>query len=423
MRLRRVYGVVFRKELRELSRDRRSLFWLFAPPIILPGLAICAALFIGTQALRIVRNGFPVTVQNGDHAPGLVQEFEQDDSTYLVGLPPDPNADPFDNALVVVVVPDDFQQKLDSGQTATLQVLTHDNSLITYLAQGAVRSVIGRYKEKLLDRRLATFGLTRTWLDPIAVNEGRRSPSNAVAVASGDGKNGGPSLLATIFLPLAVTSWLIGGGMGLIMDTTVGEKERQTIENVLVTPASRVGIVLGKLTVVFIASVAVMGLWLAEGVILNGLSAAGPKLLASDSLTSTQTLDILLNSGGNVLGLVATLIVLVVPFIVMLNGLVMAWCARAANYREANLFMVLMQLGLPASILLTIFSLPATVGTPVYAIPFFGTIVAIRDLFSGTLPTLGLIVNVVSGLLYAALGVGLAAWVFNKEWSLTRGLQ
>jgi hypothetical protein len=174
---------------------------------------------------------------------------------------------------------------------------------------------------------------------------------------------------------------------------------------------------------VFIASVAVMGLWLTEGVILNGLSAAGPKLLESDSLTSTQTLDILLNGGGSVLGLVAALIVLVVPFIVMLNGLVMAWCARAANYREANLFMVLMQLGLPASILLTIFSLPATVGAPVYAIPFFGTIVAIRDLFSGTLPTLGLMINVVSGLFYAALGVGLAAWVFNKEWSLTRGLQ
>jgi sodium transport system permease protein len=423
MRLRKVFGVVLRKELRELSRDRRSLFWLFAPPIILPALAICAALFIGTQALRIMRDGFPVAVQNGDHAPGLVQELEQDDTTYLVDLPPDPDADPFDDALVVVVVPDDFQQKLDSDQTATLQVLTRDHSVITYLAQGAVRSVIGRYKEKLLDRRLAAYGLTRTWLDPIAVSEGRRAPSNAVAVVGGDGKNGGPGILATIFLPLAVTSWLIGGGMGLIMDTTVGEKERQTIESILVTPASRVGIVLGKLTVVFIASVAVMGLWLTEGVILNGLSAAGPKLLESDSLTSTQTLEVLLNGGGSVLGLVAALIVLVIPFIVMLNGLVMAWCARAANYREANLFMVLMQLGLPASILLTIFSLPATVGVPVYAIPFFGTIVAIRDLFSGTLPTLGLTINVVSGLFYAALGVGLAAWVFNKEWSLTRGLQ
>jgi hypothetical protein len=101
----------------------------------------------------------------------------------------------------------------------------------------------------------------------------------------------------------------------------------------------------------------------------------------------------------------------------------MAWCAHAANYREANLFMILMQLGLPASILLTIFSLPAAVSTPVYALPFLGTIVAIRDLFSNTLSMTGLIVNVIGGLVYATFGVGLAAWVFNREWSLTRGLQ
>jgi hypothetical protein len=120
---------------------------------------------------------------------------------------------------------------------------------------------------------------------------------------------------------------------------------------------------------------------------------------------------------------VVVLLILIVPFIVMLNGVVMAWCSRAANYREANLFMVLLQLGLPASILLTIFSLPATVSTPVYAIPFFGTIVAIRDLFSNTLPAVGLVINVVAGLIYGAVGIGLAAWVFNREWSLTRGLQ
>jgi hypothetical protein len=107
----------------------------------------------------------------------------------------------------------------------------------------------------------------------------------------------------------------------------------------------------------------------------------------------------------------------------MLNGLVMAWCARAANYREGNLFMVLLQLGLPATILLTIFSLPATVGGPIYAIPFLGTIIAIRDLFSNALPTTGLIINVTSGLIYAVGSIMIAAWVFNKEWALARGLQ
>ena len=424
MRLRQVYGIVFRKELRELLRDRRSLFWLFAPPIILPGLALCAGLFIGTQALRIANEGFPVAVQNGEFAPGLIEQFEQDDATYLVELPPDPDADPFEEALVVIVVPENFQDQIAKGETATLRLLTRDNSVITHLARGAARGVIGSYKEKLLDQRLTAQGLTRDWLSPIQVSEGQRAPSGSVGVVGSDDENtSGPGLLATIFLPLAVTSWLIGGGMGLILDATVGEKERQTIENLLVTPASRIGIVLGKLTVVFIASIAVMSLWMTEGMALNALSVAGPKLLESEALTRTETLDILLKSGDDVAGLVVALALLIVPFIVMLNGVVMAWCARAANYREANLFMVLTQLGLPGSILLTIFSVPAEVALPVYALPFFGTIVAIRDLFSSTLSTTALVVNIAAGLIYAALAVGLAAWVFNKEWSLTRGLQ
>jgi sodium transport system permease protein len=303
-----------------------------------------------------------------------------------------------------------------------VRVITRDSSVLTFLAQGAVRGVISRYSDDLLSQRLKQNGLTRDWLNPIQVNEGRRASSTTVG-GGGDEKDGGSNILATIFLPLAVTSWLVGGGIGLILDTTVGEKERQTIENLLVTPASRVGIVLGKLTVVFIASIVVMGLWLTEGLLLNTLSAAGPKLLKADSLSPAQTLDIVMNSTGNVFGLVVVLLVLILPFIVTLNGLVMAWCARAANYREGNLFMVLLQLGLPATILLTIFSMPATVNVLVYGIPFLGTIVAIRDLFSSALPTSGLILNVISGAIYGALSIWLAAWVFNREWSLTRGLQ
>jgi sodium transport system permease protein len=228
--------------------------------------------------------------------------------------------------------------------------------------------------------------------------------------------------MSTLFLPLVITSWMLGGGIGLIVDTTVGEKERQTIENLLVTPASRAGIVMGKMSVVFIASLAVLGLWLTEGLLLNALGAAAPTLSELESPGLGQIITVLLQSSGDVVGLVLALLALVVPFTVLLNSLVIAWCTYAANYREANLFMILLQLALPSSVLLTVFSLPARVGLYVYAIPFFGSIVAIRDLFGSTLSPLGLAVNLVSGIIYAALSVWLAAWVFDQEWSLTRGI-
>lgn len=416
--------IVFRKELRELFRDRRALFWLFAPPIILPGIAVCAAVFIGTQAVRIAQEGVPLYVENAEAAPELMAYFEDADGVYLVEAPPNPEEDPFGEAAIILAVPDDFQAQLDSGETATLKLITKDNALVTFIAQAAVRGVIQDYSNSILDQRLAEKGITEAWLNPISIGEAKRSSSGSVVGASGgdsDEDEGGNNLAATIFLPLAVTSWLLGGGMGLILDSTVGEKERQTIENILVTPVNRISVVLGKMTVVFIASMMVMGMWLTEGMLLNGLSTASTDLATDTS--PTQVFTTVLEGGTNILGLIAVLLVMIIPFTIMLNALVMAWCAYAANYREANLFMALVQLGLPATILLTIFSLPPEVAHIFYGLPLFGTIVGIRDLFSGNLPTVGLIINFVTSIGYSAGAIWFAAWVFGREWSLTRGLQ
>jgi sodium transport system permease protein len=421
MRFRKVYRIVFRKEFRELLRDRRSLFWLFAPPIILPGLAICAGLFIGTQIIRIASDGFPIVIENGEQAPDLVKRFQEEDGIEVLELPSD-SPDRFGEAVMIVTIPEDFQQQLSETGTASIQLTTKDDSIISFFGKSVVKGVIQAYSDDLLDSRLAELGLNRDWLNPITIGE-RRIASTATVTGEGEGDEGGRSIVATIFLPIAVTSWLLGGGMGLVLDATVGEKERQTIENLLVTPASRMGIVMGKMTVIFIASMAVMSLWLGEGLLLNAFSVAGPELAEAENLSMTDAIKTVLTSGEGILGLVVALLLLVIPFTVMLNALVMSWCAYAANYREANLFMALVQLGLPASVLLTIFSLPPVVSGVVYGIPFFGTIVAIRDLFSSTLPTQGLIVNVISGMVYAAGSVWLAAWIFGREWSLTRGLQ
>lgn len=427
MRFSQVYRIVFRKEFRELRRDRRSLFWLFAPPIILPGIAICAGIFIGTQVIRIASDGFPIIIQNGEAAPELVERFEDEKGIQVLEAPPE-GEDPFAEAIMIVSIPDDFQTQIDQNGTANIRLLTSDDSIISIFSRSAVRGVIDVYNNELLDQRLADNGYTRDWLTPITVGERRVTATEAAAAVQGDDSLGeededGTNALATIFLPLAVTSWLLGGGMGLVLDTTVGEKERQTIENLLVTPASRIGIVLGKMTVVFLASMAVMSLWLVEGMLLNSLSTAGPELADTPNLGPIEAIKIILNSGGNVFSLIGALLLLIVPFTIMLNAMVMSWCAYAANYREANLFMALIQLGLPASVLLTIFSLPPDVAEWFYAIPFFGTIVAIRDLFSNALSTEAAIINAVSGLIYATGAVYLAAWIFGKEWSLTRGLQ
>jgi len=412
-----VYRIVFTKEMRELLRDRKTLFWLLAPPIILPAIALIAAIFIGSQTARYVTQGFPVTIVNGGAAPGLLASLKRSNAL-IVTESNDPNAAQAANASpITLIIPDSFQHNLETTGAAHMTLIQHDSAFSTTLALGAVRSEITGYNNTLVDQRLQSAGHDRAWLSPITVEE-TQATSNSSSVASQ--QNALNTGVGAIFLPLALTSWLIGGGLGLIVDTTVGEKERQTIESLLVTPASRVGMVLGKLTAVFIASLVVMGMWLAEGLFLSVITQAGPQLLGAQGISASEVLTVLAQSGRDVGSLIVILMLLFIPFVIVLNGLVMAFCSVASSYRESNGFLFLLQLALPAMVLLSIFSIGPDAGAGWYAAPILGTIIAIRDLFSQTLSTNKLLLSVGSTSFYAVLAIALVSYIYSREWALSR---
>lgn len=412
-----VFRVVFAKEMRELLRDRKALFWLLAPPIILPAIALVAVAFIGTQTAHYITQGFPIVIINGKAAPGLVQSLKRSSALIVTELSTE-QSDPA--ALITLTVPDDFQKHLDAGESAHLTLVQRDNAYLTTLALGAVRSEVGAYTRIVFDQRLKDAGLTSEWLNPVVIDE--KGPAAASSGESPPVSVGEGGSLGAIFLPLAVTSWLVGGGLGLIVDTTVGEKERQTIESVLVTPASRIGVVLGKLSAVFVASLLVMGLWMIEGVFLSLLGDIGPRILAAQGASGLDITALLAERGRDLATLIGVLLLLLIPFVVVLNSLVMAFCSFASSYRESNLFLFLLQLILPAMVLLSVFSVAPNAGIAWYAAPILGTIIAIRDLFSQSLAPVGLVVAVITTSVYAAGALGLAGYVYSREWALVRGI-
>jgi sodium transport system permease protein len=339
----------------------------------------------------------------------------------IVAPPANPQEDPFGEALFIISIPPDFQSKLAQKRTATITLIPRDNSIKAFFGKTVIENMIAAYSDDLLTQRLATQGLTREWVHPIEVRESRRESLEPQDVIDVTAENSSNIPVALLFL-LAVSSWLVGGGMSLILDTTVGEKERETIETLLVTPSNRGGIVVGKMTVVFICLIAVMGLWLIDVLLLSVMGSASPALSTLQTLGPSDALRVLIANSSNTLVLVFSLLAIIVPVAVLINSLVMAGATMAANYREASLFLALIQLGLPATVVLMVFSLPVEVNLPVYGLPLLGSVAAVRDLFGNTLPTWGLIINFISTLAYGAGMIGLVAWLFNQEWSTTRGL-
>jgi len=113
-------------------------------------------------------------------------------------------------------------------------------------------------------------------------------------------------------------------------------------------------------------------------------------------------------------------LILLLPFIVVLNSLVMAFCSFASSYRESNTFLFLLQLMLPALVLLSVFSISPDAGIGWYAAPLLGTIIAVRDLFGNSLTTSALVLAVISASIYAIAAIMVASYVYSHEWALAR---
>lgn len=231
---------VFLKEVTENLRDRKTVFnALVMGPLLGPVFFAMMMSFVITRQLDIAEKPLKVPVVGAEHAPGLVGWLERQ------GVQVEPA--PFDpeEALrrresdAVLVVPADFGTRWRAGETAQVQVLqdsSHQDG------RGPVRRLTGlleSYSRQQAALRVSARGMHPSLLSPVAVAERD--------IASTQQRAG--QLLG--FLPYLLVLGAFLGGMYLAIDTTAGERERQSLEPLLANPASRAEIVLGKLGATF----------------------------------------------------------------------------------------------------------------------------------------------------------------------------
>src|SRR6202044_1109413 len=116
----------------------------------------------------------------------------------------------------------------------------------TRVAIRRVRPLIEVWKQDLKRTRLARKGLPESFFDPVAV----RSPEEPEGVAA---ERSMAELIVRIF-PFMLVMWSLAGALYPAVDLCAGEKERGTLETLLITPAGREEIVLGKFLTIWVFS-------------------------------------------------------------------------------------------------------------------------------------------------------------------------
>jgi sodium transport system permease protein len=257
--------VILKREVRDQIRDRRTLFMIFVFPILLyPSLGIgivqiSAALQQKPRTVLVVGSEFlpsePTLLDSSGHHfnPALFDSpadaerlvVEQESSSSPLAHPEQAErAIRRGRASAVMLIPQSLpgQLKRESEIEIPIKYNSVDEpSQITYLR---LKEMLDRWRRMIVAHRLKRDQKTQSYTEPIQVR------ADDVATTSEVEGN----LWSRLF-PFLLVIMSLTGAFYPAVDLCAGEKERGTMETLLISPASRSEIVVGKFLTVMLASV------------------------------------------------------------------------------------------------------------------------------------------------------------------------
>ncbi len=390
---------IYRKDLVETLRDRRALFTTLVLPLVLyPLLFTAIGTFTSNKRQEIASQPARIVVW-GPVPERAVQAVLKENATLVERLPgvPPSSVERAQKAVadktvdVVLVTPEG-----PAGPSVVVKVYADSTQLESEAMQERVLKVLRRHEAALLEERMVALGQPAISARPLVVEEEDLSSSARRAA----------SLVGSI-LPYMVLVLLASAAFYSAIDLTAGEKERGTLQTLLTAPVHALEVVAGKylavVTMTLVAALAnIVSLGLAIGRILAGEGGQA--------------------QGGFHMGprVGLTLFLTLLPAALLLSALYIAVGVMARTYKEGQSYLMpLLFLVVFAALGST---LPGVELTPALAlVPLTNVALLMRELLSGR-ATLFLGTEVViSSFAYAAMGVVLAARVFETEQVLLSG--
>ncbi|MCI0586733.1 MAG: CPBP family glutamic-type intramembrane protease [Planctomycetes bacterium] len=375
-------ALVFRREALEILRDRRTLLAGVLLPVLLYPL-----LFFGTERVRRAAKrsleGREVAIAfspGAEEARAAIEPRLEGRVCRLVSGSFD-DADVSEGGVhaIVEVRPD----------PRTVVVRFRSNVELSAEAASRVSGAVEEWREEERLSRLAGAGLVP---DPGA-------PFGFVSLDAAPPERAGGALLGRL-LPLVLITVVISAGSFAALDAFAGERERGTLETLLVHPVSSVDLATGK----YLAILAT-----ALGSSLLNLASLSATLLLAGGLGGERAGNLRLAPGS-----IAGALLLLVPTAALLAGLLAEVSARARSFREGQNYILPLVL---ASMIPGIAALlPGVVLDPFLALlPIAGPALALREVLKGSAATLPVAIAVASTFVYAGLLVRRVGGLLDAE--------
>ena len=356
----RLLLIVWRKELLDGVRDRRAISTLLIGAVVTP---LLIAFMFNTLAGN-VRNAeeLKIPVAGVEYAPAFIDWLKQQAGVEIVAAPADPEQAVKDRKEdFVLIIDKEFSKNMARAVPAPIKLVTDSTRDSARPKVTHLRALLGSYSGQMAALRLIARGVAPSLAAPVRVQD--------VEVSSAQER------LAKLLniLPLLLVMAALTGGMQLAIDTTAGERERNSLEPLLLSPVPRLIFAMGK--------------WLA----------ASTFAWASVIFSMLLTVNVLRRVPWHDLGIrfrvtdpeLLSLLALVLPLALFLSALVMFTSTFSRSYKEAQSYVgILVLIPTIPGVVNTMFSLS---NRPYLApIPVLGQYALAADLLGGRPPSIAM---------------------------------
>lgn len=387
--------VIFQKELKDMLRDRKTVFFMILFPLILiPVMMISVPKLFSDAEKKEQEKQLNVVLFGTEYSQELTAHFQSAENmiismeTDTTGMEKRLSNEVID---VAIVISNDFQSDINSMTPALIEVY-HQSTDDMDVTKKKIRAILNTYSDSIIQKRFEMLQLKEEIVHPLDISfENFASPREIIGKMAGG------------FLPYIFVLFCFMGAMYPALDLGAGEKERGTLETLLVSPASRMEILMGKFGVITLSGLAsaVFGLLgIFVGITQTGSNEASKVIEVLSEIIQPETIVLVLT--------------LIIPIAVLFSALLLSISIYAKTFKEAQsiigplniLFFVPVIVGLVPGIKLDIYTA---------LVPILNISLATKEVIAGTINGWLLVEVYAVMFILAFASIFFAAKWFNKE--------
>jgi sodium transport system permease protein len=395
----RIIVAIFKKELTDVLRDKRTLFFMIViPVIVMPLIFIGSIKFQEYQSKKSDEKILNIGLINKTSDSQIRDYLLDQKGVYLVE---DIDLDSLelgiknDSLQGGLYIHKNFINDISTNAMGKVEVYYKSSDLMSK-AKNRINNALEIYKNKIVSERLSQFNVDKDLLEPLdIINKDISTKKETIGKAVGG------------LIPYMLVIFIFLGAMYPAIDLGAGEKERGSLETLLSSPATKFEITVGKLMVVSLAGM-VSGLISVIGISVPFYFIGN----IPDQIKST-VLEIISPF------IIVSVIILMIPIAIFFASMLLSISFYARSFKEAQSLMGPLNIIIIVPLMLTL-GPGIEIDHITALIPLINVGLLTKEILAGSAQPIYFIETLFSLLFFAAIGIRFSVYWFNKENTIFR---